>query len=129
MILFSAFHFCFKHFLLFEVGLKLFHINENWVCLTEYGVKSNSEYYQIVISSFGDWTCGDSGIEMGMNSPLWDHFTHFVPDTHENCSKLRHNRMHYAARHMTTPSVECSNIDSFVAVNRLNAACLILLSL
>jgi len=113
----------------FEVGLKLFHINENWVFLTEYGVKYNSECYQIVTSSFGVWTCGDNGREIGMNSPLWDHFTHFVPDIHENCSKLRHNRLHYAAWHMTAPSVVCtSNIDSFAAVNSWNFVCLILLS-
>ena len=51
--IFSASHFCFKHYLLCEVGLKLFHIIENWFFLTVYGVKSNNEYYQIVISSFG----------------------------------------------------------------------------
>lgn len=128
MFLFSAFHFCFEHFLFSEVGLKLFHINENWVFLTVFCVKSNSGYYKIVISSFEDWTCGDNGREMGMNSPLWDHFTHFVPDTHENCRKLQHNKIHYATRHMTIPSVGCSNVDSFAAVNRLNSACLILLS-
>jgi hypothetical protein len=66
MLLFSAFHFCFKHFLFSELGLKLFYINENWVFLTVFCVKSNSGYYQIVISSSEDWTCGDNGREISI---------------------------------------------------------------